>query len=157
MLYFPFLNLCFSQNTNNGCYASGSWTNGKLQVDVGGINGYDITTGMSGGWEYSFTTTTDGRLEIKFDYVLDVSSAYESNEFGEAVVQLDGVDVVVKRLTGRSGTYYKSQVGEVIVFPYVGAGDHKITLGAHNNQKTTSDEDTKVTYDNVKVSLLPAE
>ena len=145
------------QNTDNGAYANGSWNNGKLQIDVGGVNGVDIKDGMSGGWEYKFTTTTDGKLEVKFDYHLWISNQYESNEFGEVVVQLDGVDVAVKRLVGRGGTYTDSKTGHVVVFPYLAAGSHKVILGAHNNQKTTSNEYSTVKYDNVKVSLLPAE
>lgn len=111
---------------------------------------------MSGGFEYEFTLSEAKTVEIKFDYSLKITSAYESNEYGEVVVALDGTDVVVKRLQGRGGTYSCSNAGEVVVFPNVQPGSHKVTLGAYNNQKTTSDEDTHVTYDNVKVTAKEA-
>ena len=141
------------QDTNNGAYASGTYTNNKLQVKVGGVNGVDVKNGMSGGWEYDFTTTTAGRVEVMFDYDLTLTNKYESNEFGEIVVALDGVDVAVKRLTGKGGTYSASKSGEVVVFDFVPAGSHTVTMGAHNNQKTSSNEHTTVTYDYVKVTL----
>ena len=108
---------------------------------------------MSGGWEYSFTTTESGNIKVFFDYSLFISSAYESNEYGEAVVELDGVEVVVKRLTGGCGTHSVAKTGEIVAFPGVASGFHKVTLGVYNNQKTTHDEYTKVSFDNVKVTL----
>lgn len=127
--------------------------NNRLQVEVGGINGNDIKNGMSGGWEYSFTTTESGSIKVFFDYTLFITSAYESNEYGEAVVELDGVEVVVKRLTGGYGTHSIAKTGEIVAFPGVAAGSHKVTVGVYNNQKTTHDEYTKVSFDNVKVTL----
>eukprot|EP00977_Amphora_coffeiformis_P007422 scaffold1605_cov158-Amphora_coffeaeformis.AAC.5 len=142
-----------SSDTNNGLYASGTYVDDKLQITVGGVNGNAIKNGMSGGWQYDFETETAGSVEITFDYELTISNQYESNEYGEVVVALDWVDVAVKRLTGKGGTYQALKTGETVVFNYVPAGSHTITVGGHNNQKTSTDEYSTIKYDYVKVSL----
>ena len=95
-----------------------------------------------------------GRLEVMFDYSIDISPKYEPDEYGEAVVELDGTYSIVRRLVGKAGVNQVSEVDKVVRFSYVdGPGWHTVTLGAHNNRKTAANEYTVVKYDKVKITL----
>ena len=97
------------RNTNQPTYADGSYqasggnSGGGLQVELGGINGDDIDD-MSGGWLKTFTVPGDGNGYLTFDYQLTVDNEYESDEYGEALISLNGT------LLGLDGNDYLIQI-----------------------------------------------
>ena len=133
-----------------------------LQMELGGIDGDDIgNPGMSGGFETTFTLSEATQLDLSFFFRLDVSGAYEDDEFSEVLVSLtngttelfgrDGNDFV-ERLTGDAGKATPRVVSQDTVSLDLGlqqAGTYTLTLGGRNNKKTTASEDTILTFDNV--------
>lgn len=118
-----------------------------LKVECGGTDWTSVND-ISGGFEHSFTLATKGRIVVQVDWELDVNVEYEDDEYGEAIVELDGIHVTLAKIAG-GGT----QSGEkaLIEFNDVEAGPHTVTLGAYNNKKTYTNELTIAWYDNVQI------
>ena len=150
------------RGTNNPAYASGSATGGVLQAAIGGINGTDITDGMSAGWSASFTVPTSGSVDITFDYSVTFPCAYEPNELGQVLFAIDGnligdsgPDYVVQR-DGGANCNDAAIGGQAQHTMTLAPGTHTIALGGYNNQKTTASEQLTVTFDNVRITAASA-
>ena len=149
------------RSTANPAYAAGSATGGALQVVVGGVNGADITNGMSGGWSGTFTAPTAMTVDISFDYTVTFPCNYEPDETGQILFALDGALLgsgantsLIDRDGGsncNNAPIRQSYQGSAAVT----AGVHTITLGAYNNKKTTATEQLTATFDNVRVTGAP--
>ena len=154
------------RDTSQPDYATGSYTaadgynGGGLRVIVGGIDNDDIN-GMSGGWQQNFDLTAPTEVSLSFRYKLTLSSEYESDEFGQALVSVDGTlygkdpDDYVYQINGNgnggspdtSGWHrFEVDLGELT------AGTHTLIIGAYNNKKTYSDETTEVLIDDVLIT-----
>jgi formylglycine-generating enzyme required for sulfatase activity len=142
----------------DGTYeANGGFENGGLRVLLGGIDENDVY-GMSGGWRIEFELETSSELTLSFLYNLTQSATYESDEFSQVLLSVDGT------LVGRDSDDYVDQiVGDGNSGPAqstgwqsfqadletVSAGVHVIVLGGYNNKKTTSSEWTEISIDQV--------
>lgn len=139
----------------NQYYESGSSSGGNLSVTLGGIDSHDKTD-MSGGHSINFNVDDAGDGTLTFSYRMERNANFESNEDGTVIVSIDGVDyeVATHQGDGDGGSNYDSgwqtitlDVGEL------SSGTHTLTLGAHLEGKTTSDEAMKVSFDNVNLSV----
>ena len=158
------------RSTGEPAYADGQFdpaageSGGGLRVVLGGIDGADIS-GMSGGFEASFTLATPEPLTLRFRYRLTQSATYESSEWSQAMAEVDGAAVGTGNAEfiaevkgdGNSGpersTGWRSfsvDLGELA------AGPHGIAIGAYNNLKTLADELTTLQIDDVVVETTPA-
>lgn len=157
------------RSTNQPSYAtgqritSGGYNNSAaLQVVVGGVNNSSISN-MSGGWQYSFTSSQSAELVVSFRYNLTQSATYETDEYSQALFSFDG------NLVGQNGNDYLSQItgdgnsGSAISTGWlyfevnlgtVAAGNHTIRVGGFNNKKTFNDETTTILIDDVKIDAL---
>ena len=152
------------RNTDNPDFASGShvpaggFSGGGLQVSLGDINNDDIF-GMSGGWIQSFTLDEPQQVEVSFRYNLTQASDYETDEFSEALVSLDGnligteSDGILARITGDGNGGPDQTTGWVLVTLDVGIltadEPHTLIIGAFNNKKTFNNESTDLRIDDV--------
>ena len=139
-----------------GAYASGSVDgSGTMTVQLGGINNTSVTN-MSGGYSTTITIpegTTGASYTFSYRMVMD--SEYESNEYGQVFVGVDGDRVSVN---GNDYVYQQSGNGNggsdmdsgwqtvTIDLSGLAAGTHTITLGAFNNAKTESAEQIQVSF-----------
>ncbi len=151
------------RGTSRGDYASGEYegnggqSGGGLAVDVGGINGQDITDGMSGGWTTSFTLAQDGPATLTFSYRIDMSRRYESDEYVEVLASIDGALIgtdgndYINRLYGRGPTTDTGWVAVTLDLGTLAAGTHTLALGGHNNKKTTTSESATFRFDDVSI------
>ena len=147
-------------------YASGTWSSaagfsgGGLQVVLGGINDTDIL-GMSGGWRYDFTLASPARVDLSFRYVLTQASEYESDEYSQAMVSVDG------NLLGQDGPDYLAQItgngnggssettGWQVFTADLGtlaSGTHTLVLGGYSNKKTYHNESSDLGFDDVVIT-----
>ncbi len=148
------------RGTNAPAYASGSWDSGSLRVYLGAINGDDIV-GMSGAWQESFNLASPATVTISFRYNLTISGEYESDEFGEALVSVDGTlhgtgaNDYVAHLAGNGNGGAAGSTGwqQFSFSADLGAGDHSLVIGGYNNKKTYADEWTEVLVDDVVVAV----
>ena len=155
------------RNTNHPPYASGSYESaggisggGGISVTVGGLDSVKILDGMSGGWSKSFTVVGTDPVTISLKYRLMIAGEYESNEYSQVLVAVDG------NLVGTGGNDYLAQLtGTDTNTPQqdtgwqtatlqlnLSEGSHVLTVGAWNNQKTGTLEATKAYFDDIAVS-----
>jgi hypothetical protein len=147
------------RGTNQPNYASGTWipsggfSGGALRVSVGGVNS-DTILGMSGGWQRSFTLASPGLVILSFRYQLSETAEYETDEFSQMLVSLDGAlygippnDYIAQVVGGGPTTVGWNFVQ--IQFGVLPAGTHVLALGAYNNQKTRTNESAQVLIDDL--------
>lgn len=155
------------RNTTQPTYADGAYSatagrnGGGLWVEVGGVNGDDINN-MSGGWTYTFSLDKTSDVLITFYYNLNLDVEYEDNEYGEALVSVDG------QLYGQNGNDYLARFygtdsdqttgWQLVVLPLetLSAGNHTLAIGAFNNTKTTATEITTLYIDDVDIYVEAA-
>ena len=150
------------KGTNESNYADGFYnsTGEWLEVILGGIDNRNIF-GMSGAWAYTFTLSTNSRVDVSFDYELLFAPNYESNEFGQVIVTVDDLEErVVKSLTGdgfdglfnpfdgMNGTAQETWFN-------IPAGTHTLYIGGFNNKKTFNNEVTRVLILQASLSVTP--
>ena len=147
--------------TSNGAYeegyhAEGSGTDGRIGVQLGGIDRADITDGMSGAFSKSFNVSADTTgTQITITYQIDADKKLDSDEHADVMVAIDG------QLYGLSGNDYVARItgggdsGWQTVTIDVGnlsAGDHTIELGGYLNKKTDSKEDAFIKFSDVEIT-----
>ena len=137
------------RGTTHPAYAAGTWSStagfsgGGLQVVLGGVDDADIL-GMAGGWRYDFTLASPARVDLSFRYILTLEPDYESDEFSQALVSVDGV------LLGQDGPDYLSQItgdgnggsAQTAGWQFftadlgtLSSGSHTVIIGGYNNKK----------------------
>ncbi len=127
----------------------------RALITLGGIDNADIF-GMSGGWSTTFNLPSPATVRITFDFRLIQSPYYENDEFSEARISVDGQETVLATFTGdgNGGPEMNTGIQPHTVELELAAGNHTLILGAFNNKKTFFDEETFVSYDNVRVVTL---
>ena len=144
--------------------ASGGFSGGGLQVNLGGVDSADIV-GMSGGWTRTFTLASPQPVTLSFRYNLSQTPEYEPGEISEALLMVDGTLLSIggtqalAQLEG-DGTGGATLTTDWVVVTHdlgtLAAGTHTLTLGAFNNQKTFTDESTTLLIDEVSLTALTA-
>ena len=143
------------RGTNQPSYASGNYiasggfSGGALRVLVGGINS-NLINNMSGGWRRTFTLAAPVQLTLTFRHRL-VGTSYESDEFGQTLVSLDGTlygvapnDYIAQIVTGSTGWQLVQ-----INLGTIAAGTHALALGGYNNKKNSSSETSEILIDDL--------
>ncbi|MBN2440164.1 MAG: glycoside hydrolase family 5 protein [Spirochaetales bacterium] len=150
------------RNTFNPQYASGFFDafggidDGGLRVYLAGLNTHGAT---SAGWSVPFYSS-GGYFTINFDYKMIFGRGYESNEYGEVIVSLDGNLHILKSISGigdTSANYDTGWVHESLSINLV-PGYHTLIIGVYNNMATDVNEFINFTIDNVRItdeSLFP--
>ncbi|MBN1781766.1 hypothetical protein JW948_11615, partial [bacterium] len=140
----------------NGIYSTtlGYYNTGAVLVRLGDSNtGGDET---SGAWQRLFYVPFSGNYKASVRCRLKISPAYEPDEFGNAILTIDGVrygntpDGELIRLTGGGGTDSNWQLFVLAGIPLSG-GIHQIAIGGYNNQSNDSDEWVEVHFDELTV------
>lgn len=139
----------------SGAYSpTGGQSGGGLQVQVGG-NG----TNMSGGWVASFDVTgSPDSVRIELAFRLLFSGGYEPDEFGEALMSVDGTligvppnDYLLQFVGDASSTFDSGFVTESFDLA-LADGSHQIIVGAYNNKSTVPGEITQAFFDDVSIT-----
>ena len=137
---------------------TGGFSGGGLRVTLGGLDDADILN-MSGGWNRGFTLASQQRVTASLRIRLEQSANYESDEFSQALLAIDGRlasnvtgrDYLVQvRGNGNGGPVISSGWQQISVdLGVLPAGSHNIAIGGFNNKKTFRDEQTNVYIDDV--------
>lgn len=170
---FIYVNNAFRQTLVAG-YSSGErlrrggYNGGCLQVNLGGTNTTSVVK-MSGGWRRTFYLPASANIDLAFRYNMTMSN-YESDEYSDVIAEIDGFPIRTGRLNP-IGRIYGIFVGgnDYIARLYGGqaqistgwqsftktlnlpAGNHTITIGGYNSQKTDDREITTIKFDNVSL------
>ncbi len=150
----------FNFNDIAGSYSSSN-TSGDLGMVLGGIDHNDITN-MEASWSKGFTVTDTGAGALSFDYRMIMSSEYETDEFGEVSVKIDGqlvtfgAEQYVTQISGDGNGGPVVDTGWQTINVDLGdlsAGAHTIEFIGYNNKKTFSNETTEVRFDNILLNV----
>ncbi len=139
-------------NTVNGVQA-----NGRLQMTLGGTDNTTVQN-MRGSYTRMFWVSTYQEVTLSFDYSLEQSCSYETDEASELIATMDSVPLTgttphVARVLGNgeacpgvstSGNYKKTFV--------LAPGKHHLQFVGFNSQKTDSTELTTLKVDNVLIT-----
>jgi hypothetical protein len=155
--------------TKNPAYATGSRREmgaphgGVLVIHLGGGDAKDIR-GMSAGWKHSFKVGKPGPLVLSFRYELIQTSEYEDDEFSQALVSVDGLQLgaggkdYIAQLTGDGNGGLNPTTGWQTFSVSLGQlapGTHELKIGAFNNKKTAVNETTDLGIDDVRIETAP--
>ena len=136
----------------------GTQVNGRLQMTLGGKDNSTVRD-MRGSFERMFWVNAYQEVTLSFDYTLEQSCAYETDETSELRASIDNIPLTtgsnpfIARVVGNgnpcpgvltSGTYTKTFV--------LAAGKHFLELSGLNNKKDASDEFTTLSIDNVLIT-----
>ncbi len=161
----------FNSNADGFTYAdqvNGSWANGVYDGAGGSSGGglrIDLAGGVTGGltsgaWTKTFNLTATTEITISTSYRLTISSEYESNEYGELALQINGTpygnDVgssLIRQVgDGNGGANFDSGWRTYQTTITLAAGTHTLSLIANNNDSTSGDEWATGYFDNVSVT-----
>ena len=141
----------------------GAQVSGRLQMTLGGKSNTTVRD-MRGNFNRLFWVSDHQEVTLSFDYTLEQSCAYETDEASELRAALDNVPLTtgsnpfIARVVGNgnpcpgvsaSGTYSKTFA--------LTPGKHSLDISGLNNQKTSADELTTLTIDNVLITASGAE
>jgi Tfp pilus assembly protein FimT len=152
--------------TSEPSATSGSWSatggnggGGSLQVHIQ----YETSNPMSGAWTRNITLAEDSWVRIQFDYDLILAGGYDSNEYGEAIFEVDSVrygsDVNNSLVhivgDGDSGPPMQAGYATHTETIFLSAGTHTLAFGVYNNTATDlPNEYLDAYFDNILVEEL---
>ena len=131
-------------------YADGTWradagfSGGGLEVTLGGIDDRRKRK-IAGGWRIDLDLPVPTDVTLSFRYLMTLSGAYESDEYSQVLVSVDGM------LIGAGGNDYVAQLfGETastqsqstgwqtfsVDLGTISAGSHTLIIGGYNDKKT---------------------
>ncbi|MFP6897333.1 MAG: hypothetical protein VCA38_12080 [Roseibacillus sp.] len=146
---------------------TGGFDGGGLTVLVGGQSGFgNQTPASSGGWSRFFNLDDPTTVTISLRYRLLFEGSHENDEFGQALLELDGIlfgngpgnSLAQFTGDGNNGPDHDTGWQQATFNIFLAAGNHTILLGAYNNKSTVGAETTQVWFDHVEVGtpLIPA-
>ena len=148
------------RGTTRPAYASGSYDTGNgLSVILGGIDASWVLNGRSGGWTKTFEVFDAGAVTISIGYRLTIAGEYESDEYSQVLVSVDG------NLIGAGGKDYLLELrGTDVNTPLIDSGwrtatlqmtlsqgVHTLSFGVWNNKKTGALEVTQAYFDDIEI------
>jgi hypothetical protein len=140
----------------------GTQANGRLQMTLGGTDNTTVQD-MRGSFTRMFWVSAYQEVTLSFDYILEQSCSYETDEASEILATMDGIPLTgttpyVARIVGNgnacpgvstSGNYKKTFV--------LAPGKHHLQIAGFNSQKTDSTELTTLKVDNVLITSSTAQ
>lgn len=140
----------------------GTQASGRLQMTLGGKNNTTVQD-MRGSFTRMFWVSAYQEVTLSFDYFLEQSCSYETDEASELLATLDNIPLTgttphVARILGNgnacpgvstSGNYTKTFM--------LAPGKHHLQVVGYNSQKTDSTELTTLKVDNVLITASAAQ
>jgi hypothetical protein len=159
----------FRNTVGNTIYATGGWNyfagrDGALQVTLGGSDDKTVTTGSSGGWAKSFTasSTKTVTVSISLVYFYEMAKEWTDKDYSDVLLSMDGTligtngnDYIVRRY-GKSPTPAPTSYQTVTLTATLSPGSHTVAIGGFINQKKSSKQITKIYFDSLKITTVPA-
>ena len=142
---------------------TGGFQGGALRVQTGGQNFFAnfFSPESSGGWSREFALEETALTTINFRYRLNVAGDFDNNEYGEAVLTVDGIrygdgpDNSLLRFNGSNDNQVASDSGwrEASIEIPLNAGTHTLVIGAYANRTTSETEVAQAWFDNFSIEV----
>ncbi|MCG8408379.1 MAG: PQQ-dependent sugar dehydrogenase [Phycisphaerales bacterium] len=144
-------------NLADGTYeAAGGQAGGGLRVILGGDS-----TEMSGGWARNIEIVgAPATVQIKLSFRLLFTGGYESDEFGQALMSVDGTLIgqppndYLFQFVGNGNTNFDSGWVTRAFSLTLAPGMHEIIVGGYNNKSTVPQEVTEILFDDFRVAVF---
>ena len=142
---------------------NGGFAGGGLEVTVGGQDNATVN-GMSGAWRTQFSLSSSGQTTLELRYKLTQASDYESDEFSQLLVALDGSlkgqngnDYIARLVGNGNGGGERTTDWQTVELDLgtLAAGSHTLDLGLYNNKKTYNNESSQAWFDDVTIIQRP--
>ena len=169
--------------TNNTAFASGTRlpndgpaNDGALQVFLDDPTTLGNRGAASGGWTKQFTLDQEETVFVSLDFRMILAHAFENDEFGEAILEINGTRLgndlnnalIHTSGDGQSPTTLPVDSGWLSETFQIqlSAGTHTLRIGGFNNKSTFEDENAEFLFDNIVIQtqedlppvlLLPGE
>ncbi|MCB0360312.1 MAG: hypothetical protein KDD44_11775, partial [Bdellovibrionales bacterium] len=142
---FSYLDDAFMQTAHpayeSGVHAPGLGMQGAgLLLQIGGVDGSQITNGMSGAWVRTFTLSQPQTVRVSFAYRHFFTLNFEPDECGEVVVAVDGAlqgqapNQYVQRYCGVPAQIDQDTGWQTFSFDLaLSAGQHLLQIGSYLN------------------------
>ncbi|HAT20948.1 MAG TPA: hypothetical protein DCS85_12400 [Verrucomicrobiales bacterium] len=139
---------------------TGGFDGGGLTVLVGGQSGFgNQTPASSGGWSRFFNLDDPATVTLSLRYRLLFEGSHEDDEFGQALLELDGIlygngpgnSLAQFTGDGNDGPDHDTGWQQATFNISLAAGNHTILLGAYNNKSSIGAETTQVWFDDVVI------
>jgi len=142
----------FIDDPQSPAYTSSSVSGGAVNVAVGGVDDADISN-MEGLWRRQCQSDSTGQVTINVNGVLSQSSEYESNEFSQIALRINGNSTVLATMTGNGngGPTQSTGAQQFTTTTTLPAGTNTIELLCFNNLKTLSDEITNCSFTSIDI------
>lgn len=145
---------------------AGGFSGGGISVTAGGkgfLAGL-FNPASSGGWSRTFTVTEPGSIEVSLRYRLVLDGTYDTDEFSQALLEIDGVrygngtNNSLAQLNGGVGVDQDTGWQTYTTNVFFGSGEHTILVGTYNNRSNSGSEVTEVFFDDIRIGspLQPA-
>lgn len=156
------------RNTSNHAHANGypatdrGYSGSGIAVRLGG--GEDVaSTNMSGGWQSTFELPASGDVTLSFRYVISQTPDYESDEYSEMLLDVDGQlygtppnDYIARVSGDGDGGDWPSSNWQTFTLDLgtLTAGVHQFTIGGFGNKRSDASENTEILIDDVMVTSI---
>ncbi|MCH2062689.1 MAG: Ig-like domain-containing protein [Roseibacillus sp.] len=135
---------------------SGGFSGAGLQVTIGGLDNRTVAGpyATSGAFTQSFTLAAAATLEVSLRYRLINTEPLEASEFGEAILEIDGVrygddtnNSLVHINNGGDSDWQSASFSVSLQ-----AGNHTFSLGAYSDGTSRPNEEIRAYFDEVFVT-----
>jgi len=147
----------FNGDEQTPLYSSGSALGGRLNVSIGGVDDNDISD-IQGAWVRECVSDSAADIEFSVNASISQSSEYESSEFSQISLRVNGVERVFETLRGDGNGGVSPTTGNqqyTVVVP-VNAGINNIELVCFNNLKTLENETTQCVFNSIESNVVEA-
>jgi len=134
-------------------YSSSSIFGGSLNTLVGGVDGADISN-IEGVWSRQCLSDNGGDMMFSIRASLTQTSEYESDEFSQIALRINGTRTVLATLAGdgNGGVDVTTGTQQYSVNAQLDSGRNTIELVCFNNLKTTASESTECRFNSLETS-----
>ena len=141
----------FVRDAQNPVYSSGSALSNNLSISIGGVDDADITN-IEGVWSRECLSDNERQVTFEVNASLSQSSEYESDEFSQVSLRVNGTTRTLATLTGDGNGGVSPSTGNQqysVTLP-LNAGLNTVELVCFNNLKTLENETTQCAFNRLE-------
>ena len=148
-------NFAFIADSQTPLYSSSAVSGGSINTFIGGVDDNDIAN-IEGVWSRQCLSDDNTNLRFNIQASLAQSSEYETNEFSQIALRVNGTTTVLDTLTGdgNGGASPSTGIQKYNVNIALNSGINTVELVCFNNLKTFENETTECRFGNLETSEI---
>jgi len=148
-------NFTFIADSQTPLYSSSSVSGGIINAFVGGVDDNDIAN-IEGVWSRQCLSDDNTNLRFNIQASLAQSPEYETNEFSQIALRVNGTTTVLDTLSGdgNGGAVPSTGIQQYSVNIALSSGINTVELVCFNNLKTFENESTECRFSGLETSEI---